>query len=110
MKRLAGHETVEEMLAIIATGDQVYLSASAMSMILNAVAKKQFSIETIQQLADALECESVDYEDAKSAVIAQALFELSTPEVNGLLSEERCAELIAALDIPNESGDIHDKG
>ena len=100
MKRLTGHEPFEEILELIATEGQVYLPASAMVFILNAVAKGQFSTETIQQLADALECECIEYEDSKSAVIAQALFELSSPEINGLPTEERCAELIAALQAP----------
>jgi hypothetical protein len=103
MKLLTGHEPFEEILAITATGEQVYLSASAMSLILDAIAKMQFSTEAIQRLGDALECESVDYEDAKSAVIAQSLFELSSPEINGLLTAERCVELIAALEAPDLS-------
>jgi hypothetical protein len=97
MKRLTGHEPLEDILALISTEERLYLSAAAMCLILDAVVKKRLSTETIQQLADALECESVDYEEAKSAVIAQSLFELSSPEINGLPTEERCAELIADL-------------
>ena len=103
MNQLTGYETVEEILAIRATGRQAYLSASAMILILNAVAKRQLSTEATQQLVDVLECEYVVYEDAKSAVIAQSLFELSSPEINGQLTEERCAELIAALEAPPPS-------
>jgi len=103
MKRLTGREPFEDILALISTEGRVYLSASAMCLILDAVAKKRFSTETIQQLADALECESVDYEDVKSAAIAQSLFELSSPEINGVPTEERCAELIAALQAPDSS-------
>jgi len=101
MKRLTGHEPFKELLALIKTGEKVYLSASAMSAILNAVASEACEAETIQRLADALEGESVDYEDAKSGIIAQALFELSSPEINGAATLERCAELVAALEVPD---------
>lgn len=97
MKRLTGNESLEELQALT-SGGKVYLSASALSVLLNAFANSEFGIETVQQMADALECESVDYEEAKSAVIAQVLFELSSPEINGVATQERCAELIAALE------------
>jgi hypothetical protein len=101
MKCLTGHEPLEVVRAIIATGGRVYLSASAMSVILNAAANKEVAPEIIQQLADSLECECVDYEESKLAVIAESLFELSSPEINGMVTQERCAELIAALASPD---------
>jgi hypothetical protein len=103
MKRLTGNEAFGEIFTTIESGEQVYLSASAMAIILNAVVKKEYATETIQKLADALECESVGYEDSKSAVIAESLFELSSPEINGVLTLERCMELIAALESPDSS-------
>lgn len=96
MKRLIGNEPFEDILTMVAEGP-LYLSASAMILILNAVTKNEYSAETIQRLADALECESVKYEDSKSELIAQSLFELSSPEINGVLTQERCQQLATAL-------------
>jgi hypothetical protein len=98
MKRLTGKESLEELQSLT-TKEEVHLSASALSVILTAFANNDCGIETIQQKADALERESVDYEEAKSALIAQALFEFSSPEINGVVTQERCAELIAALKV-----------
>ncbi len=100
MKRLTGNESLEELHALT-TREKVYLSASALSVMITAFANNECRIETIQQMADALECESVDYEEAKSAVIAGALFELSSPEINGAATQEKCAELIAVLQAPD---------
>jgi hypothetical protein len=96
MKLLTGNESFEDMFILLSEG-QIYLSASAMSLILKTIAKKKYPDETIQRLADALECESVYYEESKSEVIAQSLFELSSPEINGVLTLDRCEELTKAL-------------
>jgi len=100
MKQLTGYEPFEEVVGFIESGERVYLSASALSTMLKAVAFQNNCADDIQRIADVLECESVEYEDAKSALIAHALFELSSPEINGVTTPDRCAELAANLDAP----------
>ena len=100
MTKLTGHEPLEELLRFIESGQGVYLSASAMSTILSTVASHKLCAEVVQRIADVLECESVEYEEAKSGVIAQTLFELSSPEIHGTMTPERCAELAAGLAAP----------
>jgi hypothetical protein len=101
MKHLTGHESLEDILKLAADGEQMLLSASAMEIILRSVATKKLTAESAQRLADALECEFVDYEDFKAETIAQALFELSSPEINGGVTQSRCMELVANLVVPD---------
>jgi hypothetical protein len=95
--KLSGRETPDDVLKYAATGHLMHLSASAMEIILKSVAAKEITTESAQLLADALECEFVVYEDFKAGAIAEALFVLSSPEINGLVSPERCIELVKNL-------------
>ena len=52
----------------------------------------------IRDWADILECESVDYEIGYEKLIASVLFELSTPEINGALTNERLDAIIFMLE------------
>jgi len=97
MKHLTGHETLEDVSKLVAQGERILLSSSAMKIILKSLIAKEITAEKAQHLADVFECELVDYDLFKSQEIADILFELSSPEINGVVTPERCIELIAKL-------------
>lgn len=56
----------------------------------------------LNELADLLECEPVEYEAGREGEIATILSHLSTPEINGPITVDECTAMIASLATPHE--------
>jgi hypothetical protein len=99
MLRLSGEESrhrVQELRATAAKGGEgnVVLTREALARILERHASGELATEELTELASELEAnDEIDYEPDAEAAIADVLFELSTPEINGMPTIERSRAL-----------------
>lgn len=97
MKHLTGLESIEEIREAFRNNCSLMLSATALRTLLSKFIAGEVSTATIVEITDEFEHERVDYEPGKQKLIAEVLFEISTPEINGRLSVNRSKELIEKL-------------
>jgi hypothetical protein len=99
MLRLSGDESrqlVQELRARAAKAREgnIVLTREALARILERHASGELAAEELMQLANELEAnDEIDYEPNAEAIIADVLFELSTPEINGMPTIERSRAL-----------------
>jgi hypothetical protein len=98
MKRITGLESHEDLLRLVATGDELLLTLQGIQNLMVGFLECRRTANELQQLADALECENVTLDETGSAAIASVLFELSAPEINGAIDHSRGLELMAQLE------------
>jgi hypothetical protein len=103
MKILTGAESFDEIILIGKSNEKIYIPISAMVLILKSIIINKQNFDKIIEIADTLECENFEYDDNKSEIIARILFELSTPEVNYTITEQRICDFIAVLEAPSIS-------
>lgn len=83
------------------------LAITDLKSLLERFQRSEVNPEDLQEWADAIEGRNdlVDYENPFSEVIAEVLFQLSTPEINGELTSQKAKELIETLNAA-EADDI----
>ncbi len=67
------------------------LNRSALSQFIERYLSGELTESELQEIGDLLEM-TVEYEDGNEGVIAQVLFEVSSPEVNGQIDQESATE------------------
>ena len=93
MTSISGNETLVELREHL-TGrvdTDIALSRSALSQFVGRYLKNELTDVELQEIGDLLEM-TVDYEEESEGVIAQVLFEISSPEANGGINRERASE------------------
>lgn len=95
---VSGAENVLELQSIRQSARQVILTKAALAQFVERFLRNDLTNVELQEVGDLLEGEPVDYEDdSNERVIAQILFEMSTPEANGpidRLAAERWIEML----------------
>lgn len=82
-EKITGDETRDELKMKCVELRRVSLGASALIRVIDRFLEGKLSATELQELGDLLESDYVDYEDSNGdGVIAQVLFEMSSPEVN----------------------------
>lgn len=94
---LTGKETPEQITETVKTFD-VLLSASALRYFLKNFTAGRLEIQSLISICSELEHESVIYEPGRRQLIASILFEISSPEINGFVSIQRCVQFIRELE------------
>jgi hypothetical protein len=100
MKTINGQEDLNELLAAVQTAAKEIwlLPASALVNLLSRFSKGEMTAEEMTGLADALEMnEAVIYEQSHKEHIADVLFILSNPEINGAITPLSVTTLICRL-------------
>ena len=100
MRAITGNEQLEELSSNLQTFDTEawLLPRSALVNLLNRFLKDEISADYVEKYADVVEFnEAVIYEPAGKKIIAECLFLLSAPEINGLLTHEYATTLIRRL-------------
>jgi len=101
MKTISCREQLSELVAKLRTSDSelYFLPSSALVNLLNRFLTGEIVANDIETLADALEMnESVTYEETRKQIIADTLFVLSNPEINGFLNPANAKTLIHRLE------------
>ena len=96
---LSGSESADNIRQVIHEHGLAMLSVACVGVLLKKFSSGQLDAATILQIADELENDAVIYERGKEEIIATILFELSSPEVNGPLTLQRCSELISKFSL-----------
>lgn len=95
---ISGAENVLELQSIRQSARHVILTKAALAQFVERFLRNDLTDLELQEVGDLLEGEPVDYEDdSNDRVIAQILFEMSTPEANGpidRLAAERWIEML----------------
>jgi len=95
---ISGTENVLELQSIRQSARHVILTKAALAQFVQRFLRNDLTDLELQEVGDLLEGEPVDYEDdSNDRVIAQILFEMSTPEANGQidrLAAERWTEML----------------
>jgi hypothetical protein len=97
MRHLTGLESIAEIREAFRNNSFLMLSATALCTLLSKFVAGDVSTATIVELTGEFEHERVIYESGKEKLIAEILFEVSTPEINGELSANRSKELVEKL-------------
>jgi hypothetical protein len=101
MNAINGHENLSELLAELLNPNPIItwiLPSSALVNLLQRYLADEIAAKDIETLADALEMnEIVVYEQTHEEIIAETLFILSTPEINGRLTHSIAKTLIQRL-------------
>lgn len=86
---VTGDESLEQLKVARTRYRRLSLGAPALIRFVDRFTRGALTVTEVQELGDLLESDSVDYLDTNSeGVIAQVLFEMSTPEVNGEIDEQ----------------------
>ena len=93
MTSISGNETIVELRKHLAgrVDTDIALSRSALSQFVERYLNSELTESELQEIGDLLEM-SVEYEQGYEEGIAQVLFEMSSPEVNGEMNRERATE------------------
>ena len=98
MTSISGNETLvdlrEHLVGCVDT--DIALSRSALSQFVARYLNGELTESELQEIGDLLEM-TVEYEDGNQGLIAQVLFEVSSPEVNGQINQQRATEWKAML-------------
>ena len=87
--KITGEESLGELKAKYVLEPRLSLPATALISFIDRFVQGQLTAGQLQELGDFLESEGVDYLEGKDeGIIAQVLFEMSTPEANGDIDRE----------------------
>lgn len=104
MNKLTGRESIDQLIESCRCGSGVTLTISALITLLERFQAGYVDGRFIQQAANELENDGVVYDVKCEKIIASVLFELSSPEINGMLSKQKCNKLLSMLAIGTKSG------
>jgi hypothetical protein len=94
MKRMiSGNETPDDLRQLLGgrAETDITLNRPALSQFVVRYLNGELTELQLQEIGDLLEM-SVEYDAGNEEVIAQVLFEISSPEVNGEIDQERASE------------------
>jgi hypothetical protein len=96
---ISGTESVKELEAKIAGGDSYTLDARAVAHFVTRYAEDQLNAAELEQIGDVLEgAEFVEYVGPGSdGIIAQVIFQMSTPEANGPITKDSAERWLRLL-------------
>ena len=96
---LLGTENGEELRAKIDSGDSYTLDARAVAHFVTRYVEDQLNAEELEQIGDLLEGgEFIEYVGPGSdGIIAQVIFQMSTPEANGPITKEAAERWLRLL-------------
>lgn len=78
--------------------EEIGLSGAALIQFIDRFLTGDLSVEQIVGIADLLEVnEAIEVDEADRLVVAEALFQLATPEVNGQITQRRAQDIRATL-------------
>ena len=103
MIAITGEEQPDEILKLRRTGSarsigHLLLTKRALGRMLARCEAGELQSAELVEIANQLEArDEVDYERGAERVIADTLFELASPEINGELTPTRCRDLIRRL-------------
>ena len=104
MATLTGNENatqIEALRSLRAQGavqEPLVLTRRALARMIERYGTGEITTAELVRLANSVEAvDGVDYEAGAEAEIAQVLFELAAPEINGEVSYERSQKLLAQL-------------
>lgn len=93
-----GHEILADVQSKRRSSRRVVLTRAALSRFVLRFLEKKLTAAELQEFGDELEGEPVEYDDESGdRVIAQVLFEMSAPEINGdvdRVAAERWLEML----------------
>lgn len=101
MRSITGNETVSELSALlkeIRVPGEIGLSGAAVIQFIDRFLTGDLSVEQIVGIADLLEVnEAIEVGEADRLAVAEALFQLATPEINGQMTQRRAQDIRAML-------------
>jgi len=97
-EQIVGNESHHELESKRRVSERLVLTKGALSKFVSRYLDGQLTGSELQQFGDQLEGEPVDYDDeSPERVIAQVLFEMSAPEVNGEIDVAAARRWLAML-------------
>lgn len=95
---ISGMETLDDLRRHLAGRIETdfILNRSALSQFIERYLSGELTESELQEIGELLEM-SVEYEDGNEAVIAQVLFEVSSPEANCQIDRQRATQWKAML-------------
>jgi len=95
---ISGSESGGELLARIESGDSFTVDARAVTRFVSRYLEDQLSAEELEQIGDLLEGELIEYVGpGADGIIAQVVFEFSTPQVNRPITKEAAERWLRLL-------------
>jgi len=78
--------------------EEIGLSGAALIQLIDRCLIGDLSVEQIVGIANLLEVnEAINVDEADRLVVAEALFQLATPEINGQITQRRAQDIRAIL-------------
>jgi len=101
MRSITRNETVSELSALlkeIRVPEEIGLSGAALIQLIDRCLIGDLSVEQIVGIANLLEVnEAINVDEADRLVVAEAHFQLATPEINGQITQRRAQDIRAIL-------------
>jgi hypothetical protein len=96
---ISGSETAAELQAKSASGDSYDLAAKAVTQFISRYIQDEISAQDLEQIGDVLEsAEFFEYVGPGSdGLIAQVVFQFSTPQANGAITKEAAERWLQLL-------------
>lgn len=85
LKRFSGDEDAAQLQSKLSSANW-HLTASALGRFVERFLENELTPSQLEEIGDLLESEAVTYDDDDGS-IAQVLFEMSSPEVNGPVND-----------------------
>jgi hypothetical protein len=96
--QISGHESLTELQWKRQSYARLVLTREALLRVIGRFLSDSLTASELQEFGDLLEGEPVDYDDeSEDRVIAQVLFEMSSPEINGAIDHGAAARWIEML-------------
>ncbi len=95
---ISGNEQSDDLLVKVDSGDSYTADAHAVSRFVARYLADELNAQDLEQIGDALEHESVEYVGPGSdGIIAQVVFEMSSPEIKGPITKEAAERWLGLL-------------
>jgi hypothetical protein len=91
---LVGEESVFELKQIFTLGLPIAVSLKSIEIFLIRYVQKKINGADLESIFELLECERSELEIGKESIISTILFEIATPEINGVFDVKKCEELL----------------
>ena len=99
MTKITGEERPNDVAELRRNSRHLLLERRALTRLIRRYESGDLTDTDLTEIANQLEArDDVDYEPGTERAIADVLFELAAPEINGDLNPARCAHLIRRLE------------
>jgi hypothetical protein len=109
MTELTGLESIEQVVQMKKdlSAHPLLVSRQTLARLVERFEVAALTESELSCLAEALDvAEEVQYEPGYEDLVGQVLFDLSSPEINGPLTQSKCAELLSVLKAPHQRGSV----